>query len=86
MDLCSARWRINWLSAQVNAGGRTILACCMIALALNQNRLASQSWRFVAHEVGVIVTKKEVLQSLSIPKNVACNPLTFRDEEIDEFR
>ena len=61
-----------------------ILACCMIALLLSQNRLASKSWRFVTHEVRVISTKKEALQALSIPKNVGWNPLTFRAKEIDE--
>jgi hypothetical protein len=56
----------------------------MIALALSQNWLASQSWRFVAYEVRVISTKKEALQALSIPQNVVWNPFTFRAKEIDE--
>jgi hypothetical protein len=46
--------------------------------------LASQYRRFVAHEVRVISAKKKALQSLSIPKNVTRNPLTFRAEEIGE--
>jgi hypothetical protein len=49
-----------------------------------QNCLASQSWRFVVHEVRVISFKKEALQTLSIPKYLAWNPLTFRAKEIDE--
>jgi hypothetical protein len=49
-----------------------------------QNCLVSQSWRFVAHEVRVISFKKEALQTLSIPKYLAWNPLTFRAKEIDE--
>ncbi len=49
-----------------------------------QNCLASQSWRFVAHEVRVISFKKEALQTLSIPKYLAWNPLAFRPKEIDE--
>jgi hypothetical protein len=62
---------------------RYLLACCMIALPLNRNWLASQSWRFVAHEVRVISSKKEALQALSITKNFVWNPLTFRAQEID---
>jgi hypothetical protein len=54
------------------------------ALPLSQNCLTSQSWRFVAHEVRVISTKKEALQALSIPKNCAGNPLAFQAKEIDE--
>jgi hypothetical protein len=53
-------------------------------LPIEQNCLASQSWRFVAHEVRVISFKKEALQTLSISKNLAWNPLTFRAKEIDE--
>jgi hypothetical protein len=44
----------------------------------------SQSWRFVAYEVRVISAKKDALQALGIPQNVAWSPLTFRFEEIDE--
>jgi hypothetical protein len=47
-------------------------------------RTASQSWRFVALEVRVIAGKKEALQELSVPKNVAWNPHAFRGKEIDE--
>ena len=47
-------------------------------------RIASQSWRFVTLEARVISPKKEALQALSIPKNVAWNSLTFRGKEIDE--
>ena len=39
---------------------------------------ASQSWRFVTLEIRVISHKKEALQPLSVPKNVARNSLTFR--------
>ncbi|MEA2263214.1 MAG: hypothetical protein QOH35_5310 [Acidobacteriaceae bacterium] len=56
----------------------------MIALPLSQNWFASHSWRFVAHEVRFISTKKEAFQALSIPKNIAWNPLTFRAKETDE--
>jgi hypothetical protein len=55
-----------------------------IAFADRPNRLASQCWRFAAHEVRVISFKKEALQTLSISKNLARNPLTFRAKEIDE--
>jgi hypothetical protein len=55
-----------------------------IALLLNENAPASQSWRFVALEVRVISTKKEALQALSISQNVVWNPFTFRAKEIDE--
>jgi hypothetical protein len=55
----------------------------MIALPPNRNWLASQSW-FVAHEVRVISSKKEALQTLSITKNFARNSFTFRAQEIDE--
>jgi hypothetical protein len=34
--------------------------------------------------VRVISSKKEALQTLSIPKNLAWNPLTFRGKEIDK--
>jgi hypothetical protein len=56
------------------------------ALPLSQNCLTSQSWRFVAHEVRVISSKKEALQALSIPKNVAWNPLTFRAKIVEHIR
>jgi hypothetical protein len=45
---------------------------------------ASQSWRFVTLEVRVISHKKEALQPLSVPKNVAWNSLTFRGKIINE--
>ena len=53
-------------------------------LPIDQNCLASQSWRFVAPEVRIISLKKEALQTLSISKNLAWNPVTFRAKEIDE--
>ena len=62
----------------------TFSACCIIALRLGQNCLASQFWRFVAREVRVISSKKEALQALSIPKNLAWNPLAFRAKEFDK--
>ncbi len=45
---------------------------------------ASQSGRFVTFEARVISHKKEALQPLSVPKNVAWNSLTFRGKVIDE--
>jgi hypothetical protein len=58
---------------------------------LKQNRLttqpelpASQSWRFVPIEVGIVSAKEEVLQALRVPQNVAWNPLTLRTKEIDK--
>ena len=54
----------------------------MLISALSEN--ASQSWRFVTLEARVISHKKKALQPLSIPKNVAWNPLTFRGKVIDE--
>jgi hypothetical protein len=62
----------------------TVSRAAMIVLARSQDWLASQCWRFVAHEVRVISSKKEAFQALSIPQNVAWNPLTFRAQEIDE--
>jgi hypothetical protein len=56
----------------------------MIAFALSQNCLASQSRRFVAGEGRIISTKEEVLQALSIQKNLAWNPPTLRGEETGE--
>jgi ArsR family transcriptional regulator len=44
----------------------------------------SQSWRFLAFEVGIVSCKQEVLEALSIAKNIASNPLTFRVNEIEE--
>jgi hypothetical protein len=38
----------------------------------------------VSHEVRVISSKKEALQALSIPKNLAWNRLTFRIRKIHE--
>jgi hypothetical protein len=61
-----------------------VLGIAKSPLPIDQNRLASQSWRFVAHEVRVISFKKEALQTLSISKDLAWNPLTFRVKEIDE--
>jgi len=45
---------------------------------------ASQSWRFIPLEVRVISHKKEALQPLSVPKNVAWNSLSLRGRKIDE--
>ena len=45
---------------------------------------ASQSWWFVTLEARVISHKKEALQPLSVPKNVAWNSLTFRGKVINE--
>ena len=47
-------------------------------------RMRPQSWRFITLEVRVISHKKEALQPLSVPKNVAWNSLTFRGKVIDE--
>jgi hypothetical protein len=80
-------WTNNRLSGHVDAGScqeRCGQFSRVASLPLDQNCSASQSRRFVAHEVRVISSKKEALQTLSIPKNVAGNPLTFRSKEIDE--
>jgi hypothetical protein len=62
----------------VRKGAATFSLAGMIALPLSQNRLASESGRFVTHEVLVISPKEEALQALSIPKNIAWNLLTLR--------
>jgi hypothetical protein len=62
----------------VRKGAATFSRAGMIALPLSQNRLASESGRFVTHEVLVIAPKEEALQALSIPKNIAWNLLTLR--------
>ncbi len=53
-------------------------------LVSSPRKNASQSWRFVTLEVRVISHKKEALQPLSVPKNVAWNSLTFRGKIINE--
>ena len=68
----------------VRKGAVTFSRVARSHLLIDQNCLASQSWRFVAHKVRVISFKKEALQTLSISKNLARNPLTFRTKEIDE--
>jgi hypothetical protein len=54
----------------------------LLVSPLSEN--ASQSGRFVTFEARVTSHKKEALQPLSVPKNVAWNSLTFRGEVIDE--
>ena len=46
--------------------------------------LMSQSWRFLAFEVGIVSCKQKALEALSIAKNIAWNPLRFRVNEIEE--
>jgi hypothetical protein len=54
----------------------------LLVSPLSKNAL--ESWRFVTLEARVISHKKEALQPLSVPKNVAWNSLTFRRKVIDE--
>jgi len=44
----------------------------------------SQSWGFVSLEVRIITAKKEALQALCIPKNLAWNAFSFYFKEIIE--
>jgi hypothetical protein len=68
----------------VRKGADRFLRVAKSPLPIDRNCVASQSWRLVAHEVRVISFKKEALQTFSISKNLAWNPLTFRVKEIDE--